>query len=169
MNIAVKRLILMRHAKSDWHSGAESDFDRPLNKRGRRAAVEMGEYLKEHGITPDRIVSSPALRARQTVDRMFLQTGWRIDRLRFDDALYLASAEDLRAACHRHGDDVDCLMLVGHNPGLDDLFEYLCGNDLPRTAKGKLMTTANLAFIELGSGGVDKAGAGTMTDLVRPR
>ncbi len=159
----------MRHAKSDWHSGAESDFDRPLNKRGRGAAVEMGEYLKEHSITPDRVVGSPALRARQTVDRVFLQTGWRIDRLRFDESLYMAGLEDLLAACRRHGEDCDSLMLVGHNPGLDDLLQYLCGDELPRTAKGKLLTTANLALVDLSADGVERAGGATLVELVRPR
>ncbi len=158
----------MRHAKSDWQSGADSDFDRPLNKRGRRAAVDMGQVLKKRGAPPQRVVSSPALRARQTVERVFLQTGWRLDRLRFDDTLYLADLDRLLALCHEH-EDCDSLMLVGHNPGLEELLVHLCGDDIGRTRKGKLFTTANIAVIGHHGGRVDGRDGAHLVDLIRPR
>lgn len=165
----MKQLILMRHAKSDWQSGAESDFERPLNKRGRRAAVEIGALLKKRPKPPDRVISSPALRARQTVERLFLQTGWRLDRLCFEESLYLAGVDDLVALCRKHAADCDTLMLVGHNPGLEDFLTYLCGAGIERTRKGKLLTTANVATVALGPDGVSRAGGGRLLELVRPR
>ena len=158
----------MRHAKSDWQSGADSDFDRPLNKRGRRAAVDMGIVLKKRPFPPDRVISSPALRARQTVERVFLQTGWRLDRLRFDESLYLASLERLLEIC-RQERECKSLMLVGHNPGLEDLLIHLCGPDIARTRKGKVRTTANVAVIEPDERAMDAEGSGRLIELVRPR
>jgi phosphohistidine phosphatase len=164
----VKKLILMRHAKSDWQSSAQSDFDRPLNKRGRRAAADMGATLKKHIKPPDLVISSPALRARQTVERLFLNTGWRLDRLRFDESLYMASAEHL-ARIGEENSDCDSLMLVGHNPGMEDLLLYLCGPDVKRTKKGKVFTTANVAVIEPGPSGLGAAGEARLVELMRPR
>lgn len=165
----MKQLILMRHAKSDWRSDADSDFDRPLNKRGRRAAVEMGKLLKKRPAPPARVLCSPALRARQTVERVFLQTGWRLDRLVFDRRMYLAELNDLIDLCRIHGEGLDSLMLVGHNPGLEDFLQYLCGPDLQRTRKGKLLTTANIANIELGPLGLEHGGDSRLLELMRPR
>lgn len=158
----------MRHAKSDWQSGADTDFDRPLNKRGRRAAVDMGQVLKKRRAPPDRVVSSPALRARQTVERVFLQTGWRLDRLRFDDTLYLADLDRLLAVCREH-DECESLMLVGHNPGLEELLVHLCGDDIDRTKKGKLFTTANVAVIDPDGGRVEDRESARLVELIRPR
>lgn len=158
----------MRHAKSDWQTGALTDFDRPLNKRGRRAASDMGEFLAGMDRPPDRIISSSALRARQTIERVFLQTRWRPDRLRFEPGLYLASLDQLLECC-RAESDCDSLMLVGHNPGLEDLLEYLCDDPIERTKKGKLFTTANIAEIELSARGVEQAGGARLVKLTRPR
>ncbi len=158
----------MRHAKSDWQSGADSDFDRPLNKRGRRAAADMGAILKKKLSPPDRVISSPALRARQTVERLFLQTGWRLDRLRFDESLYLAGLERLLALCREEAGN-ETLMLVGHNPGMEDLLVHLCGSDISRTKKGKLFTTANVAVIESPESAIERPGKATLVELIRPR
>lgn len=166
----MKQLILMRHAKSDWQTGADSDFDRPLNKRGRRAAAEMGALLKKRPKPPDRVISSPALRARQTVERVFLQTGWRLDRLKFEESLYLANLGDLIELCKANADEHDTIMLVGHNPGLEDFLKYLCGpDDIQRTKKGKIFTTANIATIALGPSGVGRGGESQLIEMARPR
>ncbi|GJL82655.1 MAG: phosphoglycerate mutase [marine bacterium B5-7] len=157
----------MRHAKSDWHSGTERDFDRVLNKRGRRAAGEMGLELKNMAAPPDRVVCSPALRARQTVERVFLKTGWRLDRLEFDESLYLASCDELIEVLRRFN-DLDIVMVVGHNPGLEELMVYLCGSDIERTRKGKLLTTANIATIDLGPDGLDIGEEAKLVELIRP-
>ncbi len=158
----------MRHAKSDWQSGADSDFDRPLNKRGRRAAADMGALLKTRLKPPELVIASPALRSRQTVDRLFLNTGWRLDRLRFDESLYLASADRLTEIA-RANDDRESVMLVGHNPGLEDLLLFLCGPDVQRTRKGKVFTTANVAIIEPAASGFDAGGRARLVELIRPR
>jgi phosphohistidine phosphatase len=164
----VKKLILMRHAKSDWQTGANNDFDRPLNKRGRRAAVEIGALLKKRLKPPDLVISSPALRARQTVERVFLQTGWRLDRLRFDESVYLAGAARLLELCTAES-QCDSLMLVGHNPGLEDLLLTLCGDEVRRTKKGKVFTTANVAIIEFESEGTLSEDNARLIELIRPR
>jgi phosphohistidine phosphatase len=164
----VKKLILMRHAKSDWHNGADSDFDRPLNKRGRRSAAEVGALLKKGVKPPDLVISSPALRARQTVERVFLQTGWRLDRLRFDESVYLASAARLLDLCEAES-QCESLMLVGHNPGLEDLLLMLCGDEVQRTKKGKVFTTANIAIIEFEPQGALSQDNARLVELIRPR
>ncbi len=158
----------MRHAKSDWQNPATSDFDRPLNKRGRRAAKEVGVVLKSLVVPPDRVVCSPALRARQTIERVFPQTGWRLDRLQFDQDLYLAPLARLIEIGEKHAATNDSLMLVGHNPGLEDFLKYLCGSDIERTGNGKLFTTANVAIVELGSNGVSRGCQGRLLQLHRP-
>ena len=82
-----RQLILLRHAKSSWDSGAKRDFDRPLNKRGLRNAPRMGRWLKEKGLVPDHIVSSPAKRAEFTVNAVIGELGLTKDGVVFDDVL----------------------------------------------------------------------------------
>lgn len=158
----------MRHAKSDWSIDA-ADFDRPLNERGRRAAEEMGARLKDRE-APDVVLCSPASRARQTIERVFLETGWRLDHLRFEESLYLASLGQLLEICRVHRDDARAsLMLVGHNPGLEELLEHLCADAAERTSKGKLLTTANVARVEIDPGDLERRGAGRLIELMRPQ
>jgi phosphohistidine phosphatase len=144
-----RHLLVLRHAKSDWNSGADSDFDRPLAKRGIKDAPLMGRWMKKHNIVPGYIVSSPALRAKQTIEAVAKELGITKDKIHFDDNIYAASLNTLLnilAACPKASKSI---LLVGHNPGLDDLVEYLCGNELGYTKSGKLMTTAALAQIAM--------------------
>ncbi|WP_298844971.1 histidine phosphatase family protein [uncultured Roseobacter sp.] len=116
----MRRLILMRHAKSDWHCGGLSDHDRPLNKRGRRSADAMGAWLRNEGYLPDQVLCSSAQRTRETLERLQL-TGE--PDITFHRALYLAHAsamlDSLRAA------DGRCVLMLGHNHGLADLAHAL--------------------------------------------
>lgn len=108
----MKRLILMRHAKSDWSGGPSNDHDRPLNPRGRRAAAALGDWLRAEGLVPDQVLSSSSMRTRETLVRLDLPTGVNVDFLR---NLYLATQHDILKAMR--GASGDTLLMLGHNPG----------------------------------------------------
>jgi phosphohistidine phosphatase len=164
----LKTLYLMRHAKSDWLAGVQSDFDRPLNERGRREATEMGDFLCTRPSPPERVVSSSALRARQTTEQVFLQTGWSPEKLLFESSLYMASLRTLIEICEAES-HYQSLLILGHNPGLDDLLVFLCGEDVERTHNGELFTTANIAVIELADGVIDQKQNSQLIELRRPQ
>ena len=135
-----RTLILLRHAKSDW-SGGEADLHRPLAKRGRHQAPEAGRWLAAHVDGLDLAVVSPAERARST---------WALASAeltapppaRFDERVYAASAAALLGVVRELPDDVRTVVLVGHNPGLEDLVAMLTGRDVP-------MPTSALAVISV--------------------
>ena len=141
--------MLLRHAKSEWDSGAVDDFARPLAKRGRDAAKRMGAWMKKHKIVPERMISSSAARARETALRLCDALGMDAARIVYEDRLYLADVEELLGVMRDCPKEAKSVMLVGHNPGLEDLLTYLCGEDVPTAANGKLLPTAALARITL--------------------
>jgi phosphohistidine phosphatase len=143
-----RTLILLRHAKSDW-SGGEADLDRPLAKRGRRQAPDAGSWLAANIDRVDLAVVSPANRARSTWDLVsgVLDVG---PRTRIDDRVYAASDHELLAVVRELPDDVETVVLVGHNPGLEDLISLLTGDWAP-------MPTSALAVITV-SGSWSTAG-----------
>ena len=163
-------LYLMRHAKSDWHSAATSDFDRPLNKRGSKDAARMGEWLHQQNITPSLFVCSPAQRTRQTVLAVADSLGIKSEDVVFNRDLYLADRATLLKVLHSLPNTTDSVLLVAHNPGMDDLVEWLAPEPPPLSDSGKLMTTAAIAIFE-GSGPWAKLGPGkvALQQLVRPR
>jgi phosphohistidine phosphatase len=114
----VSWLYLLRHAKSSWDDPALSDHDRPLAPRGRKAAKRMGDHLRERRIEPDLVLSSPARRTRETVERLRLPP--RVP-VQYEESLYAAGAEVLLARVRALGDDVSAVLLVAHNPGLQAL------------------------------------------------
>ncbi len=116
----MKKLYLMRHAKSDWSGYYVSDFERTLNKRGKHDAPMMGEILKEK-IAPDLIVSSPAVRAKLTAEAVAEKLGYDPAKIRFEEDIYEASATELLRIVHELPDDAQEVLLIGHNPGLTDL------------------------------------------------
>ena len=120
------RLMLFRHAKSDWGSNARGDHDRPLNARGERAAATMGIVLRRMGEIPDLVVSSPAIRAETTAALARISGGWS-SRLEIADELYGAGLGTALAVAARCGGDADCLMLVGHEPTWSLLAQRLTG------------------------------------------
>lgn len=144
-----RELLILRHAKSDWDSHAPSDFERPLAKRGRKDAPRVGKWLKQHVGKPDLVVSSPAARARETAVMVAEKLGVALDAIRFDDRLYLADVDTLLGVLVTCSTDARRVLLVGHNPGLEDLLVHLCGDDCERTATGKLLTTAALARLRM--------------------
>ena len=118
-----RTLVLLRHAKSDW-SGDEDDIDRPLAKRGRRQAPEAGRWLADHVARIDLAVVSPAQRARSTWDLVVAELGAG-PPLRVDDRVYDASGGELLAVVRELPGDVRTAVLVGHNPGLEELVAAL--------------------------------------------
>lgn len=160
-------LLVMRHAKSDWNSPAATDFDRPLNDRGQAAAQKMAEWLDQHDLEPDHIISSSAVRARDTatvVARHFSME----DRLELRDELYLAASHEFLDVLQVQTSAR--VLVCGHNPGIDDFVEMLGEQPLDLTEDGKLMTTAAIAHFELSVGWPSiSEGVGRLLTLVRPR
>jgi phosphohistidine phosphatase len=114
-----RTLILLRHAKSDW-SGAEADIRRPLAARGRRQAPEAGRWLDANIDHIDLAVVSPATRARQTWDLVTAQLHTKPPTI-IDDRVYAASERQLLSVVRELPSDLDTVVLVGHNPGIEDL------------------------------------------------
>lgn len=166
----MKTLFLLRHAKSDWTGPALSDFERPLNARGRRAARAMGMELRKRGLAADRILASPAARVVETLARLAEGYGGRM-AVDYDQQLYLATPETLLDFVHAADDGLDRLLIVGHNPGLERLTLGLAGpNDL-RDAVAEKYPTGALAQIDLPvARWRDVAPGGGMLELfLRPR
>lgn len=120
----MKRLILVRHAKSARDDPSLADRDRPLAPRGERAAAAVAVFLAQEGLQPDRVVCSPAVRTRQTAALLMERLQPRPE-LDLDEELYLAAGEGLASRLARLGDEVETALLVGHNPGLEELVAWL--------------------------------------------
>jgi phosphohistidine phosphatase len=133
-----RTLILLRHAKSDW-SGDEADIARPLARRGRRQAPDAGRWLAANLDSVDLAVVSPARRARSTWDLVAAQLDVP-PRTRIDDRVYAASDQQLLTVVRELPDDIETVVLVGHNPGIEDLASLLTGESAP-------MPTSALAVI----------------------
>ncbi|WP_225767001.1 histidine phosphatase family protein [Inquilinus sp. Marseille-Q2685] len=146
----MKTLILLRHAKSDWADPTLADHDRPLAARGRDAAPRMGAWLKAHGPMPDLALCSTATRARQTL-ALALEALGAAPETRFDRGLYLAGGAGVLARLRRAPDEAETVLLVGHNPDLEQLARRLAatGDEAARTRLAEKYPTAGLAVIEL--------------------
>tara|TARA_B100000470_G_scaffold128481_1_gene99429 strand:+ start:92 stop:577 length:486 start_codon:yes stop_codon:yes gene_type:complete len=139
----------MRHAKSDWSSPQISDFERPINKRGTRNAIRIGGWMNENNHTPQKIISSPALRAKETIELVTEQISkFNLEDLTYEDELYLAGFTQLIEFINTYKDKVQSLMLVGHNPGIENLVNYLCDRS---GDKETIVTTANLFIFKFSS------------------
>ena len=121
------RLQILRHAKSDWSQSLD-DFERPLNRRGEEAISLMGKWLKENGDFPKTVYSSPAQRAKQTVWGIVSYINYSVDDINWESELYLASLEKLVSLLFEWLKPQETIMLVGHNPGLENLVHYLSGD-----------------------------------------
>jgi len=158
------RLIALRHAKSAWDTDAVDDHDRPLSGRGRKEAPRVGESLAELDWLPDHVLSSDSRRTKQTWAR--IQPACAQATVVFTDALYHASGHDalrvIRAQTPAH---VHTLMVIGHNPGWEELVHLLTGRSV-------VMTTANAVLMERDAGTWPEAlaaGTWSLVDIIRPR
>jgi phosphohistidine phosphatase len=136
----MKTLLLLRHAKSDWDDSSLRDFDRPLATRGLRDAPRIGKVLRKRGPLPDLIISSPAARARATIEAVVKAASLE-SSLQFDEAIYGATSAELLKLIRRLPDSISCALMVGHNPGFEDLVGRLTGSP-------ERMPTAALADVE---------------------
>ena len=126
----MKRLCLVRHAKSSWKKRGLADFERPLKKRGKRDAAFAGERLGMEEIRPDLIVTSPARRALQTARIIAAEIGFPLDNILSDQTIYEAGVSALLEVIEGVDNAFDHVMLFGHNPGFTMLAEYLLGGQV---------------------------------------
>jgi phosphohistidine phosphatase len=166
----MKTLFLLRHAKSDWADPARGDFERPLNARGRKAALAMGRELRRLGLAAERILASPAARVVGTLEALTEGYGGRM-AVDYDQRLYLAPAETLLAVIRAADDEQGRLLIAGHNPGLEQLALLLAGAGPLRDQVAAKYPTGALARISLPAARWrDVApGAGTLDLFLRPR
>jgi len=159
----MKTLFVMRHAKSSWAETDLADFDRPLNDRGQSDAPFMGSVMRDNGYTPEIILSSPALRARETA-RLVKEGGDLAGEIVFDDRIYEASPQTLKQVVSSIEDNYSSAMLVGHNPGIEGFIRPLTGALEP-------MPTAALAIIELKSASWNDVAtiSGRLVKVIRPK
>lgn len=121
----MKRLILIRHAKSSWKEPDLRDFDRPLNKRGKRDAPFMGKLLAEEKVLPDLIISSPAIRAFTTAKKIAEEIGYSKEAILTHKRLYESDTDDFVNVISEVDDAVNTLMIFSHNPGLTILSNFV--------------------------------------------
>ena len=164
-----RSLILLRHGKSDWSTGDE-DYDRPLKKRGRNASMLAGRWLSENGRIPDFVISSPARRAIQTAEICCDTMGLRKKSIYKRKHVYLATVEELLFVLEDCPHEAQRVMLVGHNPGLEELLYFLVNGRVTIPEDGKIMPTATLAMLTmpLNWSSLD-VGCAELESLVRPR
>ena len=144
-----RELLLLRHAKSAWNTPAPTDFDRPLATRGVKAAPKVGRFMAEHGLRPDHVVSSPAQRARQTVMLASAELSIGEDEINWDRRIYHASTGLLVEVLRESPEHAQRVLVVGHNPGFEDLLQALCADAVPMPEDWKLMPTAALARLKV--------------------
>lgn len=126
----MKTLFLNRHAKSSWDHRDLDDFDRPLNARGEADAPMMGERLASRAEGIELIISSPALRALTTARVIADHLGYPGENIREESAIYRAGVSDLLSIVNTLEDDVDRVLMFGHNPGFTDFCDYLTGSGI---------------------------------------
>jgi phosphohistidine phosphatase len=183
-----KELWLLRHGKSDRNSLID-DFDRPLKKRGKRSARRVGNWMKLQGLIPDIVISSPALRALATAKIVCAAIGVQEQNIQQDRRLYAEGFQRLLTVLAANSANADIILLVGHNPELEDLLIYLVGAAnvpdsnklLPTAALARLIIPNDLAALDhgcaellpityaksLSEDGIDKT-AGSVSSLRKP-
>jgi len=146
-----RRLVLLRHAKSDWSNPRLADEKRPLNPRGLRDAPRMGAWLKRRGIVPDKALVSPARRAQQTWELARARLGAEVPAETVEMLYAFGSHRPLMEAARRFGGDARTLMLVGHNEAMHELAETLAksGDEATLRRLRKKFPTAAVAVIDL--------------------
>ncbi len=159
----MKALFVLRHAKSSWENTDLSDFARPLNERGLKAAPLMGKFIYKNQLQPELILSSLAERAKQTA--LLVKKNAQIGgEIRYDERIYEATPKRLLEVLAEQSDKIESVMLVGHNPGLEGLLKILTDEVQP-------MPTAALAVIDLkiGKWSEINSSTGNLRMLIRPK
>jgi phosphohistidine phosphatase len=143
-----RELLILRHGKSDWEAGTD-DFHRPLKDRGKRAAQRVGVWLLQQGLLPDHVVSSPAERASVTAEKACKAMGLNARMIHREQAVYEAMTGELLQVLASCPASAQRVMLVGHNPGLEELLIYLAHESIAYPADGKLLPTATVAKLAM--------------------
>lgn len=168
VNPPLKSLFLMRHAKSSWSSDASDDFSRPLNERGMRDAKRVAELFKERNWNPERIVYSAAKRTTITAECLG-QTFTQAKEVISSEALYLARLDQLLSLVSTTPEPITQLLLIGHNPGMEQLLMHLCA-EVEYQENGKLLTTANVVHIGVPGRWSEISGEkGQLLEHIRPK
>jgi len=160
----MKSVLILRHAKSSWKHSELADHDRPLNKRGKRHAPLMARLLKKNGLVPDNIISSTAIRARATAEAVAKASSYD-GEIVLNKSLYAAGSEAYLGVIHDLSDEYVRVLIVGHNPGLEELVELLTGEI-------HLMPTCSLAHVKLNVdkwSDIDNKIIGQVAEIWRPR
>jgi phosphohistidine phosphatase len=166
----VKRLYLLRHAKSSWKDPSLADHDRPLAGRGRRAAKQIAEHLRRSGIQPELVICSSSRRTRETLERIRSVLG--DETVRIEREVYAAGEQGLLERLRRLPDEVDSVMLIGHNPGLQNLaFSLARSEDAAVDRLAQKFPTGALATFEIEEESWRSLQPGTakLVDYVTPR
>lgn len=168
----MKTVLLLRHAKSSWADAGLDDFDRPLNDRGREAAPRIAAHLADAGLLPEIVVASPAQRTRETVTALVPALGGKAEIV-YEDKVYLAPSKTLLKLVHGLDDRLASVLIVGHNPGLEELAKSLAGhgNDKLRKRLAGSYPTGALAALsfDVARWRDVAAGAGRLTHFARPK
>ena len=165
----MKQLFLLRHAKSSWGDPELADHDRPLAPRGRRAAKLIAKHLRRQGIVPELVLCSPAARTRETLDLIAPALGEGVP-VQIEDQLYAASEQMLLERVRAVEDGIESLLLIGHNPGLEQLALLLAGSGEKVAALARKDPTGALVTLEF-SGPWPELGEGSaeLTAFVTPK
>jgi phosphohistidine phosphatase len=161
-------LYIMRHAKSDWVDPGISDFNRPINKRGKKSAIRVGQWMTENNRLPQQIISSAAIRAKQTTELVAEQlTHISSEKIIYEKDLYLADPYTLLEFIQLYKNDLSSLMLVAHNPGLEQLIHFL---SIESEVEYTSMTTANLVIFEYPDSHFDpESDKGKLIEFIKPK
>ena len=156
-------LYLLRHAKSSWDDAAQQDFERTLTNRGREACALLGEFIQEKRIDFDLVLVSTAVRTRETIELVKERAKFR-GEVRYDERIYEATVSQLLEIISQIDNDRESVLLVGHNPGIEELLALLTGEQ-------QRVTTANFAKIkfEATKWSADLAHKGTLEWIVQPK
>jgi phosphohistidine phosphatase len=164
-----RELLILRHGKSSWDTGAD-DFDRPLEDRGKRGAQRVGVWLWQQDLRPDAVISSPAERALVTAQKVCKAMGQGSDNIVRDRRVYAASLTELLEVLADAPVDAPRVMLVGHNPGLEELVLYLTDNQFKYPDDGKLLPTATVALLDMPDAWSElNPGSADLRALIRPK
>lgn len=161
-----RELLLLRHAKAS-RTGAASDFERPLTRRGRRDAPRIARWMKTNGLVPDCVVASPAHRVRETAGLVLDELALPGGDVRWDERVYEADVRALLRVLADCPADARRVLLVGHNPGLEDLVRHLGGATVREPEEGKFLPTCALARLRVEPPWADlRAGAASLVGVV---
>ena len=162
-------LLLLRHGKSDWETPCD-DFHRPLKDRGKRDAQRIGAWLAQHELKPDYIISSPAERALVSAQKCCKVMGLGVQLIQPEPQVYAADTDALLAVLADCPEQAKRVMLVGHNPALEELLNWLSDEIIPLPEDGKLLPTATLARLKLNKNWNNlQQGCASVESITRPR